>query len=68
MTVTGEKPAAPLPLGSRVLDLRPDEAVFYKARTGIQDEEELKQHIARVQAAAWEVFPYRCIQNFGFTR
>lgn len=33
----------------------PEEVAFLKSQTGIQDDEELKQHILAVQREAWEV-------------
>ncbi|KAI5120897.1 hypothetical protein M0805_002997 [Coniferiporia weirii] len=44
----------------------PTETAFLKGQTGIEDDEELKQHVLTVQAEAWEVVNYRCIQAFGF--
>ncbi|KAI8985643.1 hypothetical protein BD414DRAFT_462227 [Trametes punicea] len=44
-----------------------DEAMeFMKELTGIKDPEELRQHILGVQAEAYSIFPYRCIQRFSF--
>ncbi|EJD05462.1 uncharacterized protein FOMMEDRAFT_78949 [Fomitiporia mediterranea MF3/22] len=45
-----------------------EELDFLKDQTKIEDEEELKQHVIAVQTEAWNVFHYKCIQSFGFTR
>ncbi|KAJ4480100.1 hypothetical protein J3R30DRAFT_3288682 [Lentinula aciculospora] len=50
------------------LILNKDELSFYKRQTGIEDEEKLKEHIARTAQKALEVYPYHCIGNFGFLR
>ena len=34
---------------------KPHEVEFFKAQTGIQDDEELKRHIFKVQKEAWDV-------------
>jgi hypothetical protein len=47
-------------------ELDADELAFYKAQTRIQGDEELKSHIAAVQANALEVFPYPCIKRLGY--
>ncbi|KAI0733962.1 hypothetical protein C8Q72DRAFT_504908 [Fomitopsis betulina] len=41
---------------------------FVKARIGIDDEAQLKEHILGVQLDAWTVHKYRCIQNFSFLK
>ncbi|KAF9241068.1 hypothetical protein BU15DRAFT_45267 [Melanogaster broomeanus] len=41
---------------------------FFKSETGLQDDEELKNHILSVQARAYAVTPYPCIRSFNFTR
>ncbi|KAL5521597.1 hypothetical protein ACEPAF_2345 [Sanghuangporus sanghuang] len=45
-----------------------EEIDFMKGQTGIEDEEELKQHVISVQKEAWDVVNYKCIQSFGFLR
>ncbi|KAL5498700.1 hypothetical protein ACEPAH_2055 [Sanghuangporus vaninii] len=45
-----------------------EEIDFMKGQTGIEDEEELKQHVISVQKEAWDVVNYKCIQSFGFMR
>ncbi|KAH9928827.1 uncharacterized protein B0H18DRAFT_1155277 [Fomitopsis serialis] len=50
------------------LQLTDDELVFYKQITGIKDDAELIQHIVRMQAEAYQVFPYPCIRWFDFVR
>jgi hypothetical protein len=47
-------------------ELDADELAFYKAQTKIQGDEELKTHIAAVQANALQVFPYPCIKMLGY--
>lgn len=44
-----------MPLDPSLYKLEEDEATFFKQATGIPDDEELKQHILRVQADAYEV-------------
>ncbi|EIW83445.1 hypothetical protein CONPUDRAFT_52099 [Coniophora puteana RWD-64-598 SS2] len=46
--------------------LTPEQSGFFKAQTGIQDDEELKQHVLHVQKKAYEFAPYPCIRFFGF--
>ncbi|KAG9091120.1 hypothetical protein FS749_016786 [Ceratobasidium sp. UAMH 11750] len=48
--------------------LTPDELAFYQKWTGITDETELRQHILEVQAQAYKIFPYPCIQRFSFIK
>lgn len=42
-----------------LLDLKEEEAQFFKSQTGIQDDEELRNHIIQVQKKAYQV--YSCI-------
>jgi len=37
---------------------------LFKSWTGIRGDEELKQHVLRIQSAAYEKFPYPCIRMF----
>ncbi|KAL0959906.1 hypothetical protein HGRIS_011571 [Hohenbuehelia grisea] len=46
--------------------LTPQKLAFFKQQTGLE-EEELKDHLLRIQAKSYEVFRYPCIRNFGFT-
>ncbi|KAH7889087.1 hypothetical protein F5I97DRAFT_1803283 [Phlebopus sp. FC_14] len=46
--------------------ITPEQAIFFKERTGIVDDEELKRHILAVQAEAYKVAPYPCIMGFVF--
>ncbi|KAH8116883.1 hypothetical protein DFH11DRAFT_1577984 [Phellopilus nigrolimitatus] len=46
----------------------PEEVAFLKDETGIQDDEELKQHVLAVQRKAWDLAHYRCILTFEFTK
>ena len=39
-------------------ELDADELAFFKARTKIQDDDELRSHIATVEAKALKVYPY----------
>ncbi|KAH9910455.1 uncharacterized protein B0H18DRAFT_895535 [Fomitopsis serialis] len=48
--------------------LQPEELAFFRAQTGIKDEQELKRHIMSVQAEALKVTPYTCIRAFAFTK
>lgn len=56
------------PLDPGLLALQEDELAFFKVQTGIQDSEELREHILNVQAEAYEKFPYPCIRRFLFTK
>ena len=47
-------------LDPSLYDLAADELEFYKSATGIQDENELNEHILRVQAKAYQV----CLEIF----
>jgi len=49
-------------------DLTEEDRIFFKRQTGIQDDDELKAHILRVQAEAYEVYPYPCIRHFDFAK
>jgi hypothetical protein len=44
-----------LALDESLYDLTKDERAFFKQQTGITDDDELKAHILRVQAEAFEV-------------
>jgi hypothetical protein len=43
------------PLDQNLYRLDDDQAAFFKAQTGISNDEELKAHILAVQAKAYEV-------------
>ena len=47
-------------------ELNADSLAFFKAQTKIQDDEEVKSHIAAVQAKASKVFPYPSIRRLGY--
>ncbi|KAL0954797.1 hypothetical protein HGRIS_003744 [Hohenbuehelia grisea] len=47
-------------------NLEEDEADFFKTQTGIEDDEELKEHILAVQAKAYKIYGYPCIRRFAF--
>ncbi|KAG1781671.1 hypothetical protein EV702DRAFT_1193151 [Suillus placidus] len=48
--------------------LSSEEATFFKAQIGIDDDEDLKRHILEVQAKAYKIAPYPCIHGFVFLR
>ncbi|KAH9921694.1 uncharacterized protein BXZ73DRAFT_91724 [Epithele typhae] len=52
----------------RSLNLDETEREFLKAKTGIQTDEALKQHVLDVQREALVVHPYPCIVVFAFTK
>ncbi|KAG9317888.1 hypothetical protein JVU11DRAFT_2117 [Chiua virens] len=55
-----------MPSASSIYTLSPEQASFFKAHTGIDDDAALKAHILKVQEKAYKVFPYPCIQMFTF--
>ncbi|KAF8589984.1 hypothetical protein K439DRAFT_1331348 [Ramaria rubella] len=55
-------------IDASLLSLGEDEISFFRAQTGINDIEQLKQHILRVQAEAYEAYPYPCIRRYLFTK
>ncbi|KAG8219067.1 hypothetical protein J3R82DRAFT_4824 [Butyriboletus roseoflavus] len=46
--------------------LSPEQATFFKAQTGIDDDNDLRTHILEVQERAFKIFPYSCIRWFMF--
>ncbi|KAF9240253.1 hypothetical protein BU15DRAFT_61578 [Melanogaster broomeanus] len=73
--------STPIALGDRVVHcetntlldpnlyaLSPSEEAFFKAATGIEDDEALKTHVIMVQEKAYKVAPYPCIYVFNFLR
>ncbi|TFK94516.1 hypothetical protein K466DRAFT_326286 [Polyporus arcularius HHB13444] len=57
------------PLNEKLYPLNaetPRELEFWKSQTGIQDEEELRRHIIKVQTEAHALYPYGCIVIFAF--
>ncbi|KAG2036427.1 hypothetical protein BDR03DRAFT_866237 [Suillus americanus] len=48
--------------------LSSEEAAFFRAQIGIDDDEDLRKHILEVQAKAWKIAPYPCIHDFFFLR
>jgi hypothetical protein len=44
-----------VPLDENMYSLKEEEIAFYKQQTGIQDDEELKQHVLAVQKEAYDV-------------
>ncbi|KAG1746293.1 hypothetical protein EDD22DRAFT_1004571 [Suillus occidentalis] len=60
--ITFQTPSKPIvALDTSLYSLSTEEAAFFKAQTGIDDDEDLKKHIL-------EVAPYPCIHNFIFLR
>ncbi|KAK0220001.1 hypothetical protein IW262DRAFT_1272152 [Armillaria fumosa] len=55
-----------LPLDTSLYALTEEEAAFFKAETGIQDDTQLKNHILAIQEEAYKIYPYPCIRRFGF--
>ncbi|KDQ58877.1 hypothetical protein JAAARDRAFT_33617 [Jaapia argillacea MUCL 33604] len=55
-------------LGASSYSLDEEESEFFKAETGIHDDEELRTHIVAVQEKAYKVHPYPCIRRFAFTK
>ncbi|KAI6114482.1 hypothetical protein F5141DRAFT_1270925 [Pisolithus sp. B1] len=53
-------------LDPSIYSLTPDEAEFFKAATGINDDNMLRAHILRAQEEAYKVAPYPCIYDFAF--
>ncbi|KAG8219065.1 hypothetical protein J3R82DRAFT_4821 [Butyriboletus roseoflavus] len=53
------------PLGAAYA-LSPEQATFFKAQTGIDDDDDLRTHILEVQERAFKIFPYPCIRWFMF--
>ncbi|KIK40734.1 hypothetical protein CY34DRAFT_764385 [Suillus luteus UH-Slu-Lm8-n1] len=67
--ITFQTPSKPIvAVDTSLYNLSTEEAAFFKAQTGIDDDEDLKKHILEVQAKAYEVAPYPCIHNFIFLR
>ncbi|TFK75137.1 hypothetical protein BDN72DRAFT_892489 [Pluteus cervinus] len=56
-----------IPLDESLYSLNDVETAFFKEQTGIQDDEELKQHVLSVQKSAYAVYGYPCIRKFAFT-
>ncbi|KAF8592302.1 hypothetical protein K439DRAFT_1324781 [Ramaria rubella] len=56
------------PLDPSLYSVDPRLARLFKSSTGIQDDEALKVHILRIQAEAYQEFPYPCIRLFSFTK
>jgi hypothetical protein len=49
------EPSPNLALDESLYNLTEEERTFFKQQTGISDDDELKAHISRVQAEAYEV-------------
>ncbi|KAG2055200.1 hypothetical protein BDR06DRAFT_1020442 [Suillus hirtellus] len=65
--VTFRMASAPT-VDTSLYSLSSEQAEFFKAQTGINDDEDLKRHILEVQAKAYKVAPYPCIRSFVFLR
>ena len=50
-----EIPFYTLPLDGTLLELNPEEEAFFKSQPRIQDTDELRKHIIRVQKDAYQV-------------
>jgi len=55
-------------LDERLYSLSPEESKFYKLQTGIDNDNDLRDHILSVQAKAYDIYPYPCIRIFSFTK
>ncbi|OJT14325.1 hypothetical protein TRAPUB_9116 [Trametes pubescens] len=64
----GDTRSPALPLDDNLYTLDDETSDFFKVQTGIQDTEELKKHLLRVQAEAYAVYPYPCIRGFLFLK
>ncbi|KIJ66175.1 hypothetical protein HYDPIDRAFT_87780 [Hydnomerulius pinastri MD-312] len=56
------------PLDPGLYSLSSEEAAFFKAATGIEDDDALKAHILIAQEKAYKVAPFPCIYGFSFLR
>ncbi|KAI0356234.1 hypothetical protein OH77DRAFT_1495580 [Trametes cingulata] len=56
------------PIDETLYSLEGEELAFMQGQTGIQDEEELKQHVLAVQREAYKVFPFPCIRRYAFLK
>ncbi|KAG9317905.1 hypothetical protein JVU11DRAFT_2135 [Chiua virens] len=65
VSVAPAKPCEDEPLGSTYA-LSPEQASFFKAQTGIDNDDDLKAHILDVQGKAYKVLPFPCIRSFTF--
>ncbi|KZT63650.1 hypothetical protein DAEQUDRAFT_733588 [Daedalea quercina L-15889] len=73
MALVGGAHAVRGALGNVTLDeslyhLDEDESAFFKAQTGIDNDEALRKHILKAQKDAYEVWPFPCIRRFSFTK
>ena len=55
----------PRALDEKYYTLEPDESSFFKTYTGINDDEELKKHIVKVQKDAYAVSPLPWFNSFN---
>ncbi|KAI0639007.1 hypothetical protein C8Q77DRAFT_23362 [Trametes polyzona] len=54
------------PFDEKLYSLEGEELAFFKAQTGIEDEDELRKHVVAVAREAYAVFPFPCIQRYAF--
>ncbi|XP_006459109.1 hypothetical protein AGABI2DRAFT_201067 [Agaricus bisporus var. bisporus H97] len=67
--MVGERrPIAELPVDPSFLQLEESEKKFFKLWTGIDNEEELREHIIDITARAYKASDYPCIAGFTFTK
>jgi hypothetical protein len=59
-----EKTSTPLALDESLYNFAEDERTFLKQQTGILDDDELKAHVVRVQAEAYEVCIRELFETF----
>jgi hypothetical protein len=53
---TPEDATTGLALDESLYSLTAEESAFFKSQTGIEDDDELKEHILAIQAKAYKVF------------
>ncbi|KIJ29318.1 hypothetical protein M422DRAFT_188612, partial [Sphaerobolus stellatus SS14] len=67
MSVTPNHPDFPkAALNSEGYKPTQEDLIYLKNLTGIQDEDLLKEHVLKVQAEAFSIYPYPCIRFFQF--
>jgi len=66
MAETAHLPRHNQEIDPSLYDLKDDEKTFFKQLTGIEDEDELKEHALNIQKEAFAIYPYRCIHGFRF--
>jgi len=61
-------PSTKPPLEPRFYNPTEEEVRFLQSQTGIQDRDQLKQHILEVQQKAYDIYGYPCIRFMSFIR